>query len=74
MLKTEMRPYSLYPASDRAVSAFKDDLLPYEVSRSTIRFPFSDRVPVKLIERIAKFRAKEVVERAKAKAAALKKR
>jgi hypothetical protein len=29
---------------------------------------------VKLIERIAKFRAKEAAERAKAKAAALKKR
>ena len=66
--------YSLYPATDRVVAAFKDDLLPYEVSRSTIRFPFSDRVPVELIERIAKFRAKEVVERAKAKAVALKKR
>jgi uncharacterized protein YdhG (YjbR/CyaY superfamily) len=51
------------------VAAFKNDLAPYEVSKGTIRFPLSGPVPVKLIERIAKFRAKEVVEREKAKAA-----
>jgi len=66
--------YSLYPATDRVVSAFKDDLAPYEVNKGTIRFPLSQPVPVKLIERIAKFRAKELAEREKAKAAAPKKR
>ena len=64
------RHYSLYPATDHVVEAFKDDLAPYEVDKGTIRFPFSEPVPVKLIERIAKFRAKEVAEREKAKAAA----
>ncbi len=54
--------YSLYPATDRVVAAFKDDLAPYEVSKGTIRFPLSQPVPVKLIGRIAKFRAKEVAE------------
>jgi uncharacterized protein YdhG (YjbR/CyaY superfamily) len=66
--------YSLYPAGDHLVAAFKDDLAPYEVSKGTIRFPLSDPVPVNLIERIVKFRAKEVVERKKAKAVAPKKR
>ena len=66
--------YSLYPATDHVVAAFKDDLAPYEVDKGTIRFPLSEPVPVKLIERIAKFRAKEVAERAKAKAATPKKR
>ena len=66
--------YSLYPATDHVVAAFKDDLAPYEVSKGTIRFPLSEPVPVKLIERIAKFRAKEVAEREKAKAGAPKKR
>ena len=66
--------YSLYPASGRLVAAFKDDLAPYKVNKGTIRFPLSEPVPVKLIEGIAKFRAKEVVEREKAKAAAPKKR
>ena len=54
--------YSLYPATRRVVEAFKDDLAPYEVSKGTIRFPLSEPVPVKLIGRIAKFRAKEVSE------------
>jgi uncharacterized protein YdhG (YjbR/CyaY superfamily) len=55
--------YSLYPASDRVVAAFRDDLVPYKIVKATIRFPFSESVPVKLIERIARFRAKEVAER-----------
>ena len=66
--------YSLYPASDYLVAAFKDDLAPYEVSKGTIRFPLRKPVPVKLIERIAKFLAKEAAERARAKRAGPKKR
>ena len=64
--------YSLYPAGDRVVAAFQDDLAPYQVSKGTIRFPLSQPVPAKLIERIARFRAKELA--ARAKAAAPKKR
>ena len=59
------RHYSLYPATGRVAAAFKDDLAPYEVSKGTIRFPLSEPVPVKLIERIAKFRAKEIAGREK---------
>ena len=65
--------YSLYPASDRMVKAFKGELAPYRVSKGTIRFPFSEPVPVKLIEGVAKFRAKETSDRMKAKAAVKKK-
>lgn len=61
--------YALYPAGDRLVAMFKDELAPYEVTKGTIRFPLSEPVPVQLIERIAKFKAKEAAERAKAKAA-----
>jgi uncharacterized protein YdhG (YjbR/CyaY superfamily) len=64
--------YSLYPASQRVVAAFKDELAPYEISKGTIRFPLSQPVPVKLIGGIAKFRAKEVAEREKVTAAAKK--
>ena len=60
--------YSLYPAGGRVVTAFKEELAPYEVNKGTIRFPLSLPVPVKLIGRIAKFRAKEVAERQKAAA------
>ena len=66
--------YSLYPVGERLVAAFRDELASYEVSKGTIRFPLSQPVPVKLIGRIAKFRAKEVAEREKAKRAAPKKR
>jgi uncharacterized protein YdhG (YjbR/CyaY superfamily) len=66
--------YSLYPATDRLVAAFEKDLRPYEISKGTIRFPLGEPVPAKLIERIAKFRAKEAPLRAGAKKAASKKR
>jgi len=64
------RHYSLYPADDRLVEAFRDELAPYEVDKGTIRFPLDRPVPVQLIERIARFRAKEAQERASAKQAA----
>ena len=66
--------YSLYPATNHIVATFKDDLAVYEVKKGTIRFPLSQPVPVKLIERIAKMRAEEVTEREKAKAAVPKRR
>jgi uncharacterized protein YdhG (YjbR/CyaY superfamily) len=65
--------YSLYPATDPLVEAFKDELAPYKVGKGTIRFPLSQPVPASLIERIARFRAKEAAERARAKLAAPKK-
>ncbi len=68
------RHYSLYPAGDELVEAFKDDLEPYEVDKGTIRFPLSRPVPVRLIERIARFRAKEAAERATSNPAAWKER
>ena len=48
------------PSSDRLVAAFKDQLAGYEVSKGTIRFPFSRPVPVQLIDGIATFRVEEV--------------
>jgi uncharacterized protein YdhG (YjbR/CyaY superfamily) len=67
--------YSLYPATDPLVAAFKAELAPYGLSgKGTIRFPISEPVPVTLIEDLAKFRAKEVAARAKAQTAASKKR
>jgi uncharacterized protein YdhG (YjbR/CyaY superfamily) len=60
--------YSLYPLSEGLVAAFGKELAPYELSKGTIRFPLSEPVPVRLIERIARFKAKEAAERVKAKA------
>jgi len=61
--------YSLYPASDALVAALKDDIARYLANKNTIRFALTDAIPTRLIERIAKLRAKEVAEKAKAKAA-----
>jgi uncharacterized protein YdhG (YjbR/CyaY superfamily) len=58
------RHYSLYPAGAPLVVAFKDELASYRVDKGTIRFPLAEPVPVKLIGRIAKFRAQEEAERA----------
>ncbi len=66
--------YALYAATESVVAAFKDELAPYEVDKGTIRFLLSAPVPMKLIEGIAKFRAKEVGEREKGKAPAGKER
>ncbi len=51
--------YSIYPLTGRLFEALKDDLAPFKINKSTLRFPLSEPVPVKLIERIARFRAKE---------------
>jgi len=64
--------YSLYPAGRDLVLALRKELAPYELSKGTIRFPLSEPVPVKLIEGVAKFRAKEAADRVKAKAAVSK--
>ncbi|HTW80948.1 MAG TPA: DUF1801 domain-containing protein [Terracidiphilus sp.] len=52
--------YSLYPATKRLLAALKDDLKPYDVVKSTVRFSLAEPVPTKLIERFAKFRAQEI--------------
>jgi uncharacterized protein YdhG (YjbR/CyaY superfamily) len=55
--------YSIYPASDALVAAFRRELTPYERSKGTIKFPLDEPVPVKLIERIARFRAGQLTAR-----------
>ena len=52
--------YSIYPAKRSLVAAFKDELEPYETRGTTIRFPFARPVPTRLIERIAKYRLREL--------------
>jgi uncharacterized protein YdhG (YjbR/CyaY superfamily) len=55
--------YSLYPASDALVAAFRDELDGYQRTRGTIRFPLSEPVPERLIGRIARFRAEQLSAR-----------
>lgn len=63
------RHYSLYPATANLVAALQEELARYEVEKGTIRFPLDKPVPAKLIGRIAKFRAQEVIERQKSASA-----
>ena len=57
------RHFSLYPVGPRLATAFGSELAPYLVGKGTARFSLSDPVPIKLIERIAKFRAKELAHK-----------
>lgn len=59
--------YSLYPVSDGLVAAFARELAPYKRSKGTLRLPLSEPVPERLIERIARFRARQLTTRGRAK-------
>ena len=59
--------YSLYPVTDAVISSFRSQLAVYEVERGTVRFPLTEPVPAKLIEGIAKQRAKEIARQAETK-------
>ena len=55
--------YAIYPVGEQLVGLFAKELAPYELShKGTVRFPFDGTVPIKLIEDIAKFRAREIAE------------
>ena len=67
--------YSLYPVNARRIAMLKPTSASYEVNdKGTIRFPLDQRVPIKFIADIAKFRAREVADHAMTRAAAKKKR
>ena len=56
-----------YPGSSMIINLFKDDLSPYETSKGTIKFPFDNKLPVRLITKIVKFRVRQNLEKAEAK-------
>jgi uncharacterized protein YdhG (YjbR/CyaY superfamily) len=61
--------YSFYPVTSKLVTAFKRELVPYELSnKGTVRFPLDEPIPAKLVADIAKFRAKESAADARARA------
>src|SRR5687767_11127912 len=47
---------------------FKEDLSDYAAGKGTVRFPLDKPIPLDLIRKIVKFRAKEALARAAAKA------
>ena len=60
--------YSLYPVTEPIAAAFKGDLAPYRVSTGTLRFAYSDPVPVKLIQGVVKVLSAAAADRADARA------
>ena len=46
--------YALYPGGE-AAGVFADELSRYDTSKGTIRFPYDQKLPVKLITKIAKW-------------------
>jgi uncharacterized protein YdhG (YjbR/CyaY superfamily) len=55
-----------YPVSS-GIAAFKKELVGYEQSKGTVRFPLDKPIPVGLITKIVKFRVKENLEKASLK-------
>jgi len=55
--------FSIYPVTPGVLAAFGDEVAPYVASKGTLRFLLTERIPLRLITRIAKLRAQEVAER-----------
>ncbi len=53
-----------YPTGS-GISAFKKELSVYETSKGTVRFPIDKPLPLRLISRILKYRAKENLKKKK---------
>ena len=50
-----------------AIDEFSQELKNYEGSKGTVRFPFTEPIPVRLVTRMVKFRVKRNIEKMKAK-------
>jgi uncharacterized protein YdhG (YjbR/CyaY superfamily) len=57
---------SFFPTSS-GVTKFKKELVNYETSKGTIKFPLGKPIPYGLISKITKFRVKETIEKGKKK-------
>jgi uncharacterized protein YdhG (YjbR/CyaY superfamily) len=53
-----------YPAPS-GIEAFKKELVEYDTSKGTVKFPINKKLPLTLITRIVKYRVKENLERGK---------
>ncbi len=53
-----------FPTAD-SIKEFQKELIKYETSKGTIRFPLDKKIPLSLISRIIKFRVKENLNKKK---------
>lgn len=56
----------IYPKTT-AITAFQNELSGYHTSKGTIQFPIGKPIPLKLIEKIVRFRIEENIEKKKNK-------
>ena len=63
---------SLYPVTASIKRALSDSIARYQTSTGTIRLPLDEPMPVTLIKKIVKARAREALDYARARSAARK--
>ena len=56
-----------YPGSSVVIEFFKKDLVTYKTSKGTVQFPFEKAIPVRLVKKLVRYKAKQNLEKAKAK-------
>jgi len=56
-----------YPGSSVVIEFFKKDLVKYKTSKGTVQFPFEKAIPVRLVKKLVRYKAKQNLEKAKAK-------
>jgi len=56
-----------YPGSSVIIEFFKNDLVKYKTSKGTIQFPLERAIPVRLVKKLVTYKAKQNLERTKAK-------
>ncbi|MBS3945632.1 MAG: DUF1801 domain-containing protein [Melioribacter sp.] len=56
-----------YPGSSLINEVFKKDLVKYKTSKGTIQFPLDQQLPIKLIQKIVRFRVMYNLDKTKAK-------
>ena len=61
--------FSVYPVTDALLEAMGDEIASRHVSRGTLKFEYDEPIPLALIGRVARFRARETADLLKERAA-----
>jgi uncharacterized protein YdhG (YjbR/CyaY superfamily) len=56
-----------YPGNSVTNEVFKDDLISYETSKGTVKFPFDNPIPVRLVKKIVKYKTSYNLDKANSK-------
>jgi uncharacterized protein YdhG (YjbR/CyaY superfamily) len=56
-----------YPGNSVTNKVFKDDLISYETSKGTVKFPLDKPIPVRLVKKIIKYKVMYNLDKSKHK-------